>query len=70
MQTITVKKKRYSLSSKDIEALKVVSSLLDDFIKDEELAEEINSEAYVSVRGAQAIISAILYLDETEFDLC
>lgn len=72
MQVTTVKKKRYDLSSEEIKALEVVSSLLDDFIEDEELAEQIqiNSEAWPSVRDAQDIISTILSFNETEFDLC
>ena len=70
MQITTVKKKKYVLSSEDIKALKVVSSLLDEFIEDEELAEEINSEIYASVEDAQNIIFTILDLDGTEFDLC
>lgn len=72
MKIRTVKKKRYVLSSEDIETLKIVSSLLDDFIKDEELAEQIqiNSEAWPSVRDAQDIVSTILSFNETEFDLC
>ena len=70
MQITTVKKKKYVLSSEDIKALEVVSSLLDEFIEDEELAEEINSEIYVSVKDAQDIIFTILNLDRTEFDLC
>ena len=70
MQITTVKKKKYVLSSEDIKALEVVSSLLDEFIEDEELAEEINSEIYVSVKDAQDIIFTILDLNRTEFDLC
>ena len=70
MQITTVKKKKYVLSSEDIKALEVVSSLLDEFIEDEELAEEINSEIYASVKDAQDIIFTILDLDGTEFDLC
>jgi hypothetical protein len=69
MQITTVKKKRYVLSSEDIKALKIVSSLLDDIIKDEELAEIITPEAYASVRDAQDIVFTILDFDGTEFDL-
>ena len=70
MQVTTVKKKRYDLSSGEIQALEVVSSLLDDFLEDEELTEVINLEAYASVKDAQDIIFTILDLDGTEFDLC
>ena len=70
MQTTTVKKKRFVLSSDDIRALKVVSSILDDFIEDEELSDAIASEACASVRDASDIVSTILNLDETEIDLC
>lgn len=70
MQIITVKKKRYVLSSEDIRALKIVSSLLDDVIKDEELTEIITPEAYASVRDAQNVVFAILEFDGTEFELC
>ena len=70
MQITTVKKKKYVLSSEDIKALEVVSLLLDEFIEDEELAEEINLENYPSVKDAQDIIFTILNLDGTEFDLC
>lgn len=70
MLTATVKKKRYDLSSEDIKALKVVSSLLNDVIEDEELVEIISTEACASVRDAQDIVLTILKFDGTEFDLC
>lgn len=70
MLVTTVKRKKYVLSSEDADALRVVSSLFNDFIEDEELVEEINMEACASVRDAQDIVTTILYLDETELDLC
>ena len=69
MQTTTVKKKKYVLSPGEIRALKDVSSLLSNFLEDEELVEVINLEAYATVRDAQDIISTILNLNETELDL-
>jgi hypothetical protein len=74
MQVTIVKKKRYVLSPEDVKALEVVSSLLDGFIKDEELAEEINSEAVwtsvgANVEDAQEVVSTILSLNGIEFNL-
>jgi hypothetical protein len=74
MQVTIVKKKRYVLSPEDVKALEVVSSLLDGFIKDEELAEEINSETVwtsvgANVEDAQEVVSTILSLNGIEFDL-
>ena len=70
MQVTTVKKKRYVLSPEDIKALEIVSSLLDDFIEDEELTEKIHSEVWANVGDAQEIVSTILSLNGIEFDLC
>ena len=69
MQTTTVKKKRYVLSSEDIRALKDVSLLLDKFVEDRELVETIDSEACTSIGDAQDIIAAILNLNETDIAL-
>ena len=69
MQITTVQRKKYTLSPEDIKALEVVFSLLDEFIEDEKLAEEINSQIYASVKDAQDIISIILDLEEVEFNL-
>jgi uncharacterized protein YqeY len=68
MQITTVKKKRYDLSSEERKALEVVSSLLDDFIEDEELTEVIDLETYADVRDARYTILTILELDKIEFN--
>ena len=69
MQTTAIKKKRYVLSPEDIRALRVVYSLLGDFLEDEELTGEIRLEACASVGDAQNIVFTILNLNGIEFDL-
>ena len=69
MQIATVTKKSYILSPENVRALKDVSLLLDKFVEDRELAEQIDSEACTSIGNAQDIIAAILNLDETEIAL-
>ena len=68
MRTMEIKKKKYSLTQQEINALKEAVEVLDTISCDDEISKAIQFEACGSVNDSKNILLAILKLDEDDIN--